>query len=74
MMFQTIEILDPTGKPENKESATDATLATHSENGDAQNRLMDEGNGNSDHQILSHELLMLSLVPRPTVNTNRSHS
>ena len=37
-------ILDPA----DKESATDATLATHSENGDGQNGPMDNGNITSD--------------------------
>ena len=41
-----IVILDQTDKPESKESATDATLATHYENGDVQNGLMDDGNRN----------------------------
>lgn len=41
-----IGILDQTDKPESKGSATDATLATHSENGDGQNGLMDDGNRN----------------------------
>ena len=41
-----IVILDQTDKPESKGSATDATLATHFENGDGQNGLMDDGNRN----------------------------
>ena len=41
-----IVILDQTDKPESKGSATDATLATHYENGDVQNGLMDDGNRN----------------------------
>jgi hypothetical protein len=43
-----IIILDPTNRPEIKESATDATLATHSENGDVQNGPTDNGNITSD--------------------------
>jgi hypothetical protein len=41
-----IVILDQTDKPESKGSATDATLATHFENGDVQNGLMGNGNRN----------------------------
>ena len=41
-----IVILDQTDKPESKGSATDATLATHYENGDVQNGLMGNGNRN----------------------------
>jgi len=43
-----IEILDPTDKLESKESATDATLATHFKNGDGQNGPINDDNITSD--------------------------